>query len=280
MDDKRFSCDRVVPIEQEPRHHLIIENEFVRAFSVEIALHDRTLCHHHPHEYLLYVVGDGEIVSAARDEEPKKLSYRDGECELLEAGMVHVVENLSDGPFRNVVVELLPGTDSLLRGPDPNLIAQEAEVAQLFEETNMEQLLENERAAIFSIAIKPRVEVGISGPAVVAMPYGTKLPLNYFGDIEVKRNSTCYLAWIPPHEAAILWGCWEKPERAIIFQIGRTDEQGVAVLKLHDPVRSLRAHADESEWSQCRRSAARISSAFAARLTPTAKANIALRACT
>ena len=74
----------------------MIENEFVRAFAVEIAPYDHTLCHHHPHDYLLYVVGDGEIVSAARDEEPKKLSYSDGECELLEAGMVHVVENLSD----------------------------------------------------------------------------------------------------------------------------------------------------------------------------------------
>ncbi|MGB7554467.1 MAG: cupin domain-containing protein [Candidatus Korobacteraceae bacterium] len=223
MDERRYSCEHVVPIEQEPRHHLVIENEFVRAFAVEIAPHDRTLCHHHPNEYLLYVVGDGEIVSAARDEEPKKLSYHDGECELLQAGMVHVVENLSDTPFRNVVVELLPGSASLLRGPDPKLIAQEAEVARLFDETNLEQLFEDERAAIFSIAIKPRVEVAISGPAVVAMPYGTKLPLNYFGDIEVKHDSTCYLAWIPPQREATLWGCWEKPERAIIFQVGRTD---------------------------------------------------------
>ncbi len=225
MDQKRYSCEHVVPIEQEPRHHLVIENEFVRAFAVEIAPHDRTLCHHHPHDYLLYVVGDGEIVSAARDEEPKQLGYRDGECELLEAGMVHVVENLSDTPFRNIVVELLPGSGSLLRGPDPKLIAQQAEVAQLFDETNLEQLFEDEQAAMFSIAVKPRAEVGISGPAVVAMPYGTKLPLNYFGDIEVKYDSTCYLAWIPPQREAILWGCWQQAERVIIFQVGRTDEQ-------------------------------------------------------
>ena len=108
--DNRYPCDQVVPIEQEPRHHLVIENEFVRAFAVEIAPHDRTLCHHHPHDYLLYVAGDAEIVSAARDEEPKRLSYRDGECELLAAGLVHVVENSRDTPFRNIVVELLPGT--------------------------------------------------------------------------------------------------------------------------------------------------------------------------
>ena len=81
--------------------------------------HDRTLCHHHANDYLLYVVGDAEIISAARDEEPKTLSYRDGECELLTAGMVHVVENLSDTAFRNVVVELLPRTGDLTRGATP-----------------------------------------------------------------------------------------------------------------------------------------------------------------
>ncbi len=247
MDDKPYSCEHVVPIEQEPRHHLVIENEFVRAFAVEIAPHDRTLCHRHPHDYLLYVVDDGEIVSAARDDEPKQLSYHDAECELLQAGMVHVVENLSGTPFRNVVVELLPGSSGLLRGPDPKLIAQESDIAQLFDETNLEQLFEDERAAIFSIAIKPRVEVGISGPAVVAMPYGTKLPLDYFGDIEVKHDSACYLVWIPPQREAILWGCWQEMERAIIFQVGRDDEEGLAALKVPNPLRSLRAHADESE---------------------------------
>ncbi len=202
----------------------MLENEFVRAFAVEIAPHDRTLCHHHPHDYLLYVAGDADIISAARDEEPKKLSYRDGECELLQAGMVHVVENLRDSPFRNVVVELLPETGRLLRGASPKLIAQEAEVAQLFDETSLEQLFENERAAILSIAIKPRVELQIFGPAVVAMPYGTKLPLDYLGDTAIKSNPICDLVWIPPQGGAILWGRWEKPERAIIFHIGRIGE--------------------------------------------------------
>ena len=247
MDEKRYSCQHVVPIEQEPRHHLVIENEFVRAFVVEIAPHDRTLCHHHPHDYLLYVAGDGDIVSAARDEEPKKLSYRDGECELLQAGMVHVVENLGDTAFRNVVVELLPGTGSLRRGDEPKVIAGEGDAIQTFEETKVTQLFDDDRAAIFSIQIQPGAEVEILGPAVVAMPYGNKPSPDALDGIEIKSNPICHLAWIPAQQEAILWGCWEEAERVIVFQIGRTDEQGIAVLKVRDPVRSLRAHADESE---------------------------------
>jgi quercetin dioxygenase-like cupin family protein len=247
VDDKRYSCEHVVPIEQEPRHHLVIENEFVRAFAVEIAPHDRTLCHHHPHDYLLYVVGDGDIVSAARDEEPKKLNYRDGECELLQAGMVHVVENLGDTAFRNVVVELLPGTGSLRRGDDPKVIAGEGDAIQTFEETRVTQLFDDDRAAIFSIQIQPGAEVEILGPAVVATPYENKLSPDALDGIEIKSNPICHLAWIPAQQEAILWGCWQETERVIIFQVGRTDERGVPVLKVRDPVRSLRAHADESE---------------------------------
>ncbi len=96
----------MVPIEQEPRHHLVIANEFVRFFVVEIAPHDRTLCHHHAHDYLMYVMGEAEIMSAPRDGEPKTLTYHDGDCELSSAGLVHVVENLRETKFGNLLVEL------------------------------------------------------------------------------------------------------------------------------------------------------------------------------
>ncbi len=215
--DHTYDCQRVVEIEQEPRHHLVFANEFVRGFAVEIAPHERSLCHRHPDDYLLYVALGAQIVSAARDEEPKQLSYRDGECELLEAGLVHVVENLGDTPFRNVVVELLPRAGELQRGAGPYIIRGAATVAQIFDD---------ERAAIFSLEIEPGAEIELSGPAVVATPYGNRLDPDAIGDIEVKPNPVCDLAWIPPGRAAILAGAWEGPARAIVFQIGRTNQQG------------------------------------------------------
>jgi len=236
--DHTYDCKHVVEIEQEPRHHLVFSNEFVRGFAVEIAPHERSLCHHHPHDYLLYVASGAEIVSAARDEEPKQLSYRDGECELLEAGLVHVVENLSGTPFRNVVVELLPRAAPLRRGAGPDIIRGEAKVTPIFD---------GERAAVFSLEIEPGAEIEVSGPAVVATPYGNRLNPDAVGNIEVKSNLVCDLAWIPPRREAVLWGCREGPERAIVFQVGATNEEFSAEPKSHDPVRSLRARADEPE---------------------------------
>lgn len=213
-----YPCDQVVDIEQEPRHHLVFANQFVRAFAVEVARHDRTLCHRHPNDYLLYVASGAEIISAARGEEPKRLSYADGECELAAAGLVHVVANLSDTPFRNVVVELLAGGSGLKRGTAPH-----AADPQLERRATMTQILDDERAAIFSIEIGQGAEIKIAGPAVVATPYGNALSPAAVGDIQVSANPISDLGWIQPQHQALLRGR-TSTAIAIIFQIGLTNK--------------------------------------------------------
>ena len=216
--ENRYPCDQVVPIEQEPRHHLLIENEFVRAFAVEIAPHDRTLCHHHPHDYLMYVAGDAEIISAAREQEPKRLSYSDGECELLSAGMVHVVENLGQKPFRNVVVELQPRSAVLRRGVGPKLIRGDARITPHFKD---------DRAAIFVVELASDAEVEIAGPAVIATPYRTVLNPEYPGRIRAKANPISDLAWMPADERLILSGTASAGRKAVIFMIGVRSDEGL-----------------------------------------------------
>lgn len=207
-----YSCEHVVPIEQEPRHHLVIANEYVRAFAVEIAPGDRTLCHHHPYDYLLYVATDAEIISAARGEEPKQLSYRDGECELSSAGLTHVVENLGDTPFRNIVVELLPAPSKLSRGARPSLTSGAAQ---------LEQLLDEGSGAVFSMEIDPNGEIEIRGPAVVAAPYGPMM-LKELDDFDIPLDEFQKQIWVCPPRKVALRNSGQAPARAIVFQIGQT----------------------------------------------------------
>ena len=230
MDDKRYSCAHVVPIEQEPRHHLVIENEFVRAFAVEIAPHDRTLCHHHPHDYSAVRGGRCRESSAPRATRSRsKLSYRDGECELLGAGLVHVVENLGDTAFRNVVVELLPGTSALQRGEDPKLIAGEASIIEHSAD---------EQAAIFVITMSAGSEVEVHGRVVVTSPYDHEIELADFRGDTAKLSEVGGMAWLWSPLKATLRNSGDGPAKAVLFQIGRTDEQGVAVSKVRDPLRT------------------------------------------
>lgn len=239
MNDKRYSCAHVVPIEQEPRHHLVIENEFVRAFAVEIAPHDRTLCHHHPHDYLLYVAGDAEIISAARDEEPKKLSYRDGECELLEAGMVHVVENVGETHFRNIVIELLPRFEELRRGPNPWRVTPSAAIPPHFD---------NEKVAIFRD--ETNAPVLLRGPAVVASTNVFDLAWNKRAEDSTMVDGLLTtisnlkgLAYIPDGGLGILGS---HGAELVVFQLGACGEEPSGVRARDVPLKSLRAHAEET----------------------------------
>lgn len=158
-----YDCSRPVDIADEPHHHLIIANEYVRVFAVDVPPRTRTLCHSHPHQYFLYVAAGAEIVSAARDEEPKRLKYVAGECELSKAGLVHVVENLGDTAFRNIVVELQPRATELRRG---------VEAVPLSGEVASESLLREDLGEVVILDLSVGAEVEIAGPAVLAAPYG------------------------------------------------------------------------------------------------------------
>jgi hypothetical protein len=213
VPQKQYPCEQVVPIEQEPRHHLVIDNLLVRAFAVEIAPHDRTLCHHHPHDYLLYVAGDAEIVSAPRDDEWKRLSYRDGDCELSAAGLVHVVENLTDAPFRNVVVELLPVAPIFRRGESPTRMEGVSRIVER---------LTDWRAAVFTVEMEPKAEVEVCGPAVVASPYCQAIQLEEFRRITASIIDFIDLAWIWPEHKALLRNVSGEAAQVVAFQVGRT----------------------------------------------------------
>lgn len=209
-----YNCSHVVEIEQEPQHHLVIQNNFVRAFAVEIAPHTRTLCHRHPHDYLLYVANGAEIVSAARDEEPKTLSYRDGECELSAAGLVHVVENLSDKPFRNVVVEFLPPAASLRRGADPARVAGQAKISSVLEEAP---------GGVFEIEMEPEAEMEIAGPAVLASPYSARVTVKELEDFDIPLDEFRKLMWVCAPRKVGLRNSGSAAARVIVFQVGTSN---------------------------------------------------------
>ena len=206
-----YDCSHVVDIADEPRHHLIIANEYIRAFAVEIPPHDRTLCHRHPHDYLLYVAGGAEIISAARDEEPKRLSYSEGECELSQAGLIHIVENLSDKTFRNVVVELQPRSRTLRRGAPPKVISGNAQT---------ERLLNEDAGEVVSLAISPGAEVEIAGPAVLAAPYGRAVMVKEIDDYDTALDDFRKLMWICAPRKVGVRNSGNAPARLIVFQLG------------------------------------------------------------
>ena len=210
MEQKRYPCEHVVPVEQEPRHHLILANEFVRFFVVDIAPHERTLCHHHAHDYLMYVAGDAEIVSAPRAGAPKTLTYHDGDCEVSSAGLVHVVENIRDTRFRNLLVEFLPGVGDLRRGAALTLAQEDVKIRPCFDD---------QRASVSLLQLENGSQVEISGPAILASPYGSEVEVVAPRSIRVLKTFGD-TAWIEPGARAMLRNRARHPARAVSIALG------------------------------------------------------------
>lgn len=97
----------VVEITAEPSHHLVLQNRYVRVFSVEVAPRTATLVHRHRHDYIFVSLGPAEISNEVEGKPPVKLKLTEGDTEFAAGNFAHSVRNLSIASFRNITIELL-----------------------------------------------------------------------------------------------------------------------------------------------------------------------------
>lgn len=102
-----FAGAQEVEITAEPSHHLVLENEYVRVFSVSVAPHAATLMHRHRHDYVFVTLCDARISNEVEGKDPVELMLSDGQTRFTTGNFAHVARNLADAPFRNVTIELL-----------------------------------------------------------------------------------------------------------------------------------------------------------------------------
>src|SRR5262249_42034113 len=100
-------AERVVPITQEPSHHLVLENRYVRVFDVEVAPHFATRVHRHDHDYIFVTLGDSDVSNERVHEEPVELKLKDGETHFTPGNFAHKAVNLADTPFHNITIEFV-----------------------------------------------------------------------------------------------------------------------------------------------------------------------------
>lgn len=94
-----------VPVEQEPFHQTVLDNEHVRVFLVEVPAGKSTLLHRHTRDYMAVILGDARITNLMSGDRPAALALKKGEVSPLKGGFVHAVHNDGATPFRNVAVE-------------------------------------------------------------------------------------------------------------------------------------------------------------------------------
>ncbi len=98
---------REVPVAQEPSHHLVLENQYMRTYLVEVPPGKATLLHRHDNDYVFVVLGDAHISNEVFGQPPREQQVKDGDVNFAPGGFAHVARNLGPAPFRNVTIEVL-----------------------------------------------------------------------------------------------------------------------------------------------------------------------------
>ena len=96
-----------VPIPQEPHHHLVLENPYVRVFRVKVSAHEATLLHQHDVPYIYVALGAADVINAVVGKPEAHLVMADGQVGYSRGGFAHIARNESHAPFNNVTIELL-----------------------------------------------------------------------------------------------------------------------------------------------------------------------------
>ena len=96
-----------VAVKDEPHHHLLFENDYVRAWAVSIAGHQATLVHNHDLPYFFVAIGSADFTNAVTGKPEARVTLTDGQARYSKGGFSHLVRTETDTPFRNFTIELL-----------------------------------------------------------------------------------------------------------------------------------------------------------------------------
>jgi hypothetical protein len=161
--------ERIVPANEEPRHVVKLENEWVRIIDVEIPEGEQTLYHTHSFDYPYVLVTSVTLFNQLYGQEPQDVKMQAGFIGYYDAAAkgayTHRFINRGPGPFRAIGIELLKSA--------PESAAPNAALPAL---SGVETALDNARVGVYRIKLAPGASIGpltIPGPSIrVAMGAG------------------------------------------------------------------------------------------------------------
>jgi hypothetical protein len=178
-------AEPVVPANEEPRHVVKLENDWVRILDVEIPEGEQTQYHTHSLDYPYVLVTSVTLYNQVYGQEPKDVKMQAGFIGYYDAASkgayTHRFINRGPGAFRAIGIELL--------APAQDPAAASAALPTL---PGVETALDNARVGAYRIKLAPGASIGpltIPGPSIrVAMGAG-KL-LHEFEDTQTQMRLT------------------------------------------------------------------------------------------
>ena len=96
-----------VAAKDEPHHHLLLENEYVRVLRFQLPGHKATLLHAHDLPYVSVALGPGDFINAVTGKPEAHATLKDDQVNYSKGGFTHIVRTDAGTAFQNFTVELL-----------------------------------------------------------------------------------------------------------------------------------------------------------------------------
>jgi quercetin dioxygenase-like cupin family protein len=141
-----------VPVEQEPRHRIVFQNQHVRIYDVLIPPGDQTLFHTHIFDLVAISISGETGRFEMLGKPPMEGPIRSGSASFSNAAKApytHRLENVGTTPLRMVGIELLSSSSS----PGVPAVLNTVPGHQL--------VLENDRVTVYRVSIDPKQSTGI-----------------------------------------------------------------------------------------------------------------------
>jgi hypothetical protein len=158
----------IIPLKLEPHHHLVLHNDYVNVYSVQVEAKDSVLLHKHDFDAIGIMLSDAEITVRAPGKPDSHQKVLAAQLRLQQAGYVHSTAIEGDAAYRNVTVELLlPQQErhnvcaSVISGQPLNCPSALPDSAALSEQPQFE----TNRTKINMIHLKPQQSVTLDASA-------------------------------------------------------------------------------------------------------------------
>ncbi|MDQ1409940.1 MAG: hypothetical protein QOJ41_1675 [Acidobacteriaceae bacterium] len=157
-----------IPLKSEPHHHLVLHNDFVNVYSVQVQPKDSVLLHKHEFDAIGIMLNDAEITVSGPGKPAAHHKVVGGQLRLQQAGYVHSTVIDGNSAYRNVTVELLlPQQEgrnvcaSVIPAQPLNCPSAQADSAALSEQPQFE----TNQTKINLIRLKPQQSVTLDASA-------------------------------------------------------------------------------------------------------------------
>jgi len=97
----------IISMNEESHHHLVLHNNYINVFKVEVVPGDTIAMHRHQDDTIALAIGDQEVTIGIPGKPEVHQKNANGQIRLQRTGYVHSTRNESPAPYRTVAVELL-----------------------------------------------------------------------------------------------------------------------------------------------------------------------------